>query len=235
VRANGNAGINPFYTMYATKANGVRLKGVQLHSNPSRNLAWSTKSVALTMPEGTVYCVIMVTGGDWTPDGGIEIDNTTMNGITDADGYGVEDEFDDYPNDDDKAFDYKLKQILNADNKMVGLDVDYKFKASGALFKNGFGFQMDLDPSLLASVRGASLEKGIITTMGNGTEAGQEKATIIITDNVLPYSGCGTGKNTIQGAPYVEPVSVSISILFIAPVTIAQTGYAPYNPFMIIN
>lgn len=269
IKAVSSNGISSFYRVLARRENGGVLYNATLqYSFPAYD--WTTKTVVVTMPEGTAYCTVEAIGGDWTADGRILFDNFSITGISDQDGDGVEDEYDDYPNDADKAYDYyfpnktdygtlafedtwprrgdydfndlvvdyKFKQILNADNEMVGLDVDYKFKAAGASFKNGFGFQMDLDPSLVASVTGASLEEGIITTMGNGTEAGQEKATIIVTDNVfnvLPYSGGGTGTNTTQGAPYVEPVSVNISIAFTAPVTIAQTGYAPYNPFMIIN
>ncbi|GAB5563161.1 MAG: hypothetical protein Wins2KO_02240 [Winogradskyella sp.] len=269
-KAVNNNGININYRIIARNANGGGVGGYAALNYYPPKYEWTTKNVMLTMPANTAYCTVEAIGGDWTNTGRILFDNFSVTGVTDADGDGVEDDLDEFPNDPNKAFsyyypneedygtlafedtwpgrgdydfndvvvDYQYQLILNANNDMVGLDVDFKFKASGAGYQNGFGFQMELPSSQVASVTGASLEEGIITTSSNGAEAGQSKATIIVADNVfniLNHPGGGTGVNTNPDLPYVEPESVNISINFTQPVSISDAGYAPYNPFIFVN
>ncbi len=138
----------------------------------------------------------------------------------------------------DLVVDYQFKYIYNADNEITQLDVEYRFRAIGASRDNGFGFQLDIPSSKVASVTGTSLLEGYINTMANGTEAGQSKATIIVADNafnVLNHPGSGNGVNTTPGTPFVAPESVNLEITFTEPLSIAELGYAPFNPFMIID
>jgi LruC domain-containing protein len=91
----------------------------------------------------------------------------------DADGDGVADANDDYPNDSTRAYDnflvsnystlmfedlwpylgdydfndmvidYKINRVTNADNDVVELKGDFVLRATGASFNSGFGFQFD--------------------------------------------------------------------------------------------
>ncbi|MAD96144.1 MAG: hypothetical protein CMB99_02345 [Flavobacteriaceae bacterium] len=227
-----------------------------------------TASLFRTIPDGASQVTIAIFGRA-NKNKAFEFDNVTLTGITDTDNDGVEDEYDDYPNDAEKTVDsyypsettyatlafednwpgrgdydfndlvvdYQFKQELNADNQMLALEVDFKFKAIGASNKNGFGFQMDVSPDLIESVTGSKLTEGYISLSGNGTESGHNKATIIVTDNafnVLNHPG-GIGINTSPGNTYVTPKSVTIRIEFTQPVSPDDAGYAPYNPFIIIN
>jgi LruC domain-containing protein len=109
----------------------------------------------------------------------------------------------------------------------------------GASYKNGFGIQLPIAPSLIASVTGNDISQSFIVTNANGTEAGQSKATIIVFDNgfhQLPYpGGASLGVNTTPGATYVEPQELAVTINLTSPVALGTMGLPPYNPFMIIN
>ncbi len=189
---------------------------------------------------------------------------------TDADGDGVTDNFDDYPNDATIAFnnyypaqntvgtlsfednwpsrgdfdfndlvvDYNINQVTNAQNKVVKIVAQLTTKAIGASYHNGFGFQLPINPALVASVTGTDIRKPVINRNTNGTEAGQSKATIIAYDdafNRLPWPGGATGVNTTPGAPYVQPNTQTITITLNTPVPSTQLGMPPYNAFIYVN
>jgi LruC domain-containing protein len=189
----------------------------------------------------------------------------------DADEDGVSDNFDDYPNDPDRAFnnyypqegvwgtlayedlwpskgdydfndmivDYNINQITNADNEVVEIYADFRLRAAGAGFKNGFGFQLDVTPSQIASVTGVQLTEDLVSLNSNNTESGQTKAVVMVFDNsfkVLSHPGSGTiGVNTTPGSMSVDPETININILFNSPVALADIGIPPYNPFIFAN
>lgn len=119
----------------------------------------------------------------------------------------------------DAALSYKATAFLNADNLAVKLDFVCNIKANGAGFTNGMGFEIEgLTPEQIESVSGPIYTQNIINLNANGTEANQEHAVIILTDNV----------NTILN-------EITVSIRFSAPITTASLGVAPFNPFLIVN
>jgi len=138
----------------------------------------------------------------------------------------------------DLVIDYQYKQVTNADNDLVDLYGKFVIRAIGASFENGFGFEMEMEPSLIDDVTGSSLTEGYIAVLGNNSEAGQAKGTVIVTDNAftqLPHPGGGTGVNTTPGAPYVTPDTLDIAISFTQAIPLSQAGSPPYNPFLIVN
>ena len=112
-------------------------------------------------------------------------------------------------------------------------------RAIGAGYRNGFGIQLNVPPSAVASVSGTHLTDNYITLQANGTEAGQSKATIIVFDNgytVLPHpQDQFVGVNTSQGSIYVNPETLNITITLTAAVALSEIGTPPYNPFVISN
>lgn len=138
----------------------------------------------------------------------------------------------------DVVVDYNVNQVTNADNKVVEVKPNYIVRASGANFHNGFGFQLNVTPSQIASVSGQHITDNYITLSSNGTEAAQQKAVVMVFDNaytVLDYPGTGIGINTTPGAPQVPPVTLSLNILLSQPVATGVFGYPPYNAFIIAN
>ncbi len=139
----------------------------------------------------------------------------------------------------DMVIDYNFNQITNGQNQVVEIKANIILKAMGASFKNGFGIQLPVSPSLIASVTGTELHENIITLNSNGTESGQSKATIIAFDNgykILPYPGFPSmGVNTTPGATYVQPDTLKISITLTTPTALSAIGLPPYNPFLFVD
>lgn len=133
---------------------------------------------------------------------------------------------------------YRFKQVLNANTSLVEVFADFSIKAIGASYRNAFGFMMNIPAWSIQSVTGSSLTTGFIQTAANGTEAGQSQAVIFVTDDPkvqLPYPGSGEFVNTTPGSPYVEPDTMHLHIALQVPVSLSSIGYAPYNPFIVVN
>ncbi|WP_397447411.1 LruC domain-containing protein [Polaribacter sp. R77954] len=119
----------------------------------------------------------------------------------------------------DAALSYQAIALLNSDNLAVQLDFTCNIKANGAGFTNGIGFEIEgLSPSDIESVTGSVLSKDFIVLNQNGTEANQDKAVIILADDV---------DNILS--------ETIISIRFTTPISTANLGVAPFNPFLIVN
>jgi LruC domain-containing protein len=139
----------------------------------------------------------------------------------------------------DMVIDYNINQVTNGQNKVVEIKAKLILKAMGASFKNGFGIQLPVSPSLISSVTGTRIHENYIVRNSNGTEAGQSLATIIVFDNgykVLPYPGSSSvGINTTPGDTYVQPDTINLVITMATPTSISGIGTPPYNPFLIVN
>lgn len=135
----------------------------------------------------------------------------------------------------DLVVDYNYKTIVDANNDVVDVEAKFVTKAIGGSFLNGFGIQMDVASSAVASVTGSVYSEGIISNAANGTESGQSKATIIVYDNaynILPNVG-GSFVNTTNGNPYSTPDTMDINIAFSSPQS--AIGSAPFNPFIFVD
>ncbi len=67
--------------------------------------SWTTKTIAATMPAGTVKVQALFWNWDYDRNSSIYYDNAVVTGpIKDSDGDGVDDDMDDYPNDASRAF-----------------------------------------------------------------------------------------------------------------------------------
>jgi len=138
----------------------------------------------------------------------------------------------------DLVVDYKFKQVLNANTALVELYADFSIRAIGASYLNAFGFEMPIPASSVQSVTGNALSGNFITTSANGTESGQSNAVVFVTDNPrnqLPYPGTGEYVNTSAGTPWVEPDTLHIHIALNSSIALSVIGYAPYNPFIVVN
>ena len=119
----------------------------------------------------------------------------------------------------DAALSYQATAFLNADNLAVRLEFVCNIKANGAGFTNGIGFEIEgLVPSQIKGVTGPILTQNFINVNANGTEANQDNAVIIladVVDNIL--------------------AETTIVIRFTTPISVANLGVAPFNPFLIVN
>jgi LruC domain-containing protein len=133
----------------------------------------------------------------------------------------------------DLVLDYQINEITNADNEIVEIDFTYVIRAIGATIDSGFGIELPLPSAAVSGVDGARLNNGLVTTNGNGTEAGQTNAVIIITDDAT--ENMGRYVNTVNPASHVTEDTLSVTVSLSSPVTREQLGNPPYNPFIFIN
>jgi LruC domain-containing protein len=135
----------------------------------------------------------------------------------------------------DLVLDYRIHWVTDADNKAKDVVIEYKVRAIGAGYRNGFGVEINVAPALVETITRTTALSNQISVNSNGTEAGQSKAVIIFFENAndeLPNVG-GAFVNTIPGGPFSTPAVSQVSVTF----TTAQTlgNIMNMNPFMIVN
>ena len=140
----------------------------------------------------------------------------------------------------DLILDYRFTTITNAQNKIAEIEGSFVVRAIGAGLKNGFGFQFP-NNNISASeilVEGYNIQDGYINLSENGTEADQNKPTIIVFDNannILQTVG-GFGVNVDPTAPYIEPDTIEISMIITPNLyVVSDIDLINFNPFLIIN
>lgn len=134
----------------------------------------------------------------------------------------------------DVVIDYNINKVTNAQNQVVEILAQFKLKASGASFNNGFGFQLDnVAPNKITSVTGTNLSSDTyINNSANGLESGQTFANCIVFDNffnVMPRSGNWTGVNTETAAPFVPYVTLNVKL------TLLNNGVAPAGGALLLS
>lgn len=136
----------------------------------------------------------------------------------------------------DLILDYRIKEVQNAFNETVKIELTYIIKAAGAGYRNGFGIQLEASPTLIQEVSGIDINKNYIELDSRGQESGQSKATIICSDDIFMTMGVWeTIVNTRTDKGYISPKTVNISVTFTRPLKAEELGSAPYNHFLIIN
>lgn len=199
------------------------------------------------------------------------ISTTNVNPVdipVDTDHDGVNDVYDDFPNDPTRAYlnyypsatttgtvafedqwpylgdydmndlvvDYRYAVISNGLNKVVETKAKYVLKAGGASYKNGFGVEFPFAPSLVSSVTGSLVANNQVVTLGsNGCENGQAKTVIIPFDDAAAAMNTSGIFNTYTGGAFLSRDTISMNMTFTRPLTQAEFGTAPFNPFIIIN
>ncbi len=132
---------------------------------------------------------------------------------------------------------YSFSYSTNTKAQMLDFEAEFIIVAVGAERSNGFAFSTPFLPSDVKTVAGQRLSHGYITLNQNGTEAAQSKAVIPVCDNVFDLISRPPGHhiNTDLSAPYVEPVSIKISVTLKNPQSASSSGPASFNHFLIVN
>ena len=135
----------------------------------------------------------------------------------------------------DMVVDYNITHVTNADNEVVDAFGTIKLRAMGAGYHNGFGIQLN---ATAANIAGVEYTYEDATTLNQPLEANQAKAVFILwTDgfNLLRGTGGSIGVNTTPSATAVDPYELHFAISTTAPVSLANFGTPPYNPFIYVN
>lgn len=141
----------------------------------------------------------------------------------------------------DLVVSYRLNTITNAQGMLVESFGDFTLHAIGGSFRNGFGFNLpgSTIPVNQITCTGSALHEEFITLNSNGLEENQQFTTVIVFDNaykLMPGQTGSTGVNVSPGAPYTEPVTLQIHLIFPSETySLSQLGMGSFNPFMIIN
>jgi LruC domain-containing protein len=136
----------------------------------------------------------------------------------------------------DVVVDYNVQEKLNRNHKIKQIKLHLTLRAFGGSFRNGFGFELPIPASKIASVEGAKIKDSYLKFNANGTEAGNDKAVIIAFDNSYSLvSTNGSFMNTDKGVKTAPNYTFDLIVTFTNPITRAELGSAPYNPFIIVN
>lgn len=120
----------------------------------------------------------------------------------------------------DTAINYRFVAIINAQNEVVELEINFEVTSDGAGLTNAFGIEFEsIAPTQIASVTGTVLTEGYINVAANGVEEGQNRAVVILFDN----------NETMLNVPTL------VRVRFTTPLSLAQLGIAPFNSFLIVN
>jgi LruC domain-containing protein len=138
----------------------------------------------------------------------------------------------------DMVVDYKYTYYTNSANDITELKAEYKLRALGASYHNGFGVQFQVAPSAIKSVYGSQLTESYVSVAANGCENGQSKAIIIVFDDAHKHLRRSPGSiyaNTDNPNELVSPVDFTLTIKFNTGVKPSELGKAPYNCFIVVD
>jgi len=133
----------------------------------------------------------------------------------------------------DLVVNFQYKIVTNAQNKVVDLVSQFKIKAVGATFNNGFGFCLSTLPANIESVTGCIKLGTAVDIDPKGYETGHTDQTVVIPfDAVNTLLGRGM-VNTVHGGYTVETTIQTVTIHLSTPQL--NIGNPPYNPFIFVN
>ncbi len=138
----------------------------------------------------------------------------------------------------DLVINYRYSFVSNAKNQVVTMKGEFVPVAAGASFKNGFGVQLPVAASTVASVTGQKITGTYLSLASNGVESGQTKAVIIPFDNQDGAIKNPDGSFIINTEPTTDKVAgtpVNVDITFTSPVPQASLAASAFNPFLISN
>lgn len=141
----------------------------------------------------------------------------------------------------DLVIDYEFNISKDNQEFVQNIVATFVIKAYGATLHNGFAFTLpNVEPSDIQSVTGYDIAgSSVFNIAGNGVEAGQSKATIVVFDDVrrvMPQTTGGIGVNTQEEYDFIDPVTMTVNISFVdGAVTYNQLDIGAFNPFIIVN
>lgn len=138
----------------------------------------------------------------------------------------------------DVVVDYTFNRVTDAKNNVVEVIGKFVTRASGASFRNAFGFQLDnIDPKKIVSVTGNKV--GTVEAFkfeSNGLESNQQYPNIIVFDNfyeVMKYPGNGPFINVSKDAPFVKYDTLTVTIKMLSDMPIKELPVEKFNFYIV--
>jgi LruC domain-containing protein len=141
----------------------------------------------------------------------------------------------------DIVVDYKINRVTNAANNVVEVIATFVAKASGAGYRNAFGFQLDnIEPNKIVSVTGNKVGTvaNVFNFGSNGLESNQQYANIIVFDNfyeVVKHPGSGSFINVTKDAPNVDKVQLTVTIKMQSNISINDLPADKFNFYIVAD
>ena len=135
---------------------------------------------------------------------------------------------------------YRTVEILNAQNQITDIELNYQIVARGAANDNAFAIHLPGVPTTAINPTLTTLKVGNQAPVALPTESGQSEAVFILASsvNTLTRTGlswpCGFF-NTVNTCPRSAPVPLTAKISFQQPLNPTALGAAPYDPFIYPN
>ncbi|MFZ4456238.1 MAG: LruC domain-containing protein [Bacteroidales bacterium] len=147
----------------------------------------------------------------------------------------------------DLVVDYRVTYVTNAAGTVKDVILNSRVAAIGALYLNGFAWELNANQSNVESIAttylgpGTLLGGSLFTLHAKGYETGQNSAKVVVPffDNAYTLFGFSSAVSSYINvnplATQYNPVSITKKITFVSPVTLASLGSLPYNPFLVVN
>jgi LruC domain-containing protein len=173
----------------------------------------------------------------------LDIDSTDVNVCSYAylpseNQYGTYAFEDRWPNKGDYDFNdlilnYNYRYSLNADNKITSIKYNFKLRAIGATYDNGFALKIDASPSEVSNHTGVVLYKDKVNLDSKNLEANQSKTVLFITDRLHTRMDQYPGQfvNTVANGNTADPVDIEMETAFNTP----QDYPISISPMLMIN
>lgn len=127
--------------------------------------------------------------------------------------------------------------IANANNKVIELNCKTFATAKGGSFPIGFGVQFPFNATAVSTATGSQITRNRTTLASNGLEQGNTQATFIFFDEAadqMSHPG-GSFFNTLPSSGISVPDTIVAKLTFGTPISFADMGTYPFNPFIFIN
>lgn len=248
---------NAFYLFRISGSLDVQASVVMKGGFAGKNVFWQVSGEVTVQPGKSVAGNIIAAGQVSLLKGSdvtghvfsartISLAGSNVNMPLDTDGDGVNDLFDDYPEDAARAFnnytpaavtafedrwpakgDYDMNDLVmksdyniitNAGNEVVQVIGTFTLMATGDLKNNGFGIEFPISQEL------------IYKTLQGSPEPGQHNAVFILFRNMRAEMKYW---NTVPGQAVSVPKVYTVSFLLKKGVKLADFGLDGYNPFIV--
>ncbi|UJP64521.1 LruC domain-containing protein [Mongoliitalea daihaiensis] len=130
----------------------------------------------------------------------------------------------------DLVLGFNNREITDGQGRIKEMQMTFVIRAIGAGIKNGFGIEFPTNPTNVESVSGTRLTTGNIRLNGNGTEAGQQTAVVIVFDDATV--NMPSLANVYNGNQHHLEDTIRVNVVFRFAVDKKDLGIEPFNAFL---
>lgn len=120
----------------------------------------------------------------------------------------------------DLVVNYRYMHVYNGDGLIHETIFDFIIKNVGGSYRNGFGIEVNCDPSIISEITGYNHTTGIISVDGKGLENNQAKPVFIVFDDAWANVNVNNGRMRVY-MKYNQPI--------------ANNQMGAINPFIFID